>query len=68
MDADSFEWFKQNGGLTRMNGDRFRKTLLSRGGSDEAMNLFKAFVGHEPRIEPLLKRRGLTPVSTPSAN
>lgn len=68
LDADSVEWFKQNGGLTRENGDRFRKTLLSQGGSDEAMNLFKNFVGHEPRIEPLLERRGLAPVSPASAN
>ena len=59
LDADTVDWFKANGGLTRKNGDRFRATLLSRGGSDEAMNLFRNMVGHEPRIEPLLKRRGL---------
>jgi peptidyl-dipeptidase Dcp len=59
LDADSVEWFKQNGGLKRANGDRFRETLLSRGGSDEALTLFKNFVGREPYIEPLLVRRGL---------
>ena len=59
LDADSVEWFKQNGGLTRENGDWFRKTLLSRGGSAEAMDLFRAFRGREPTIEPLLERRGL---------
>ena len=59
LDADSVEWFKQNGGLTRRNGDHFRKTLLSRGGSAEAMDLFRAFRGAEPDIKPLLKRRGL---------
>ncbi len=59
LDADSVDWFKANGGLTRFNGDRFRDTLLSRGGSDEAMNLFRAFLGRDPSIEPLLKRRGL---------
>ncbi|MBA2243190.1 MAG: M3 family metallopeptidase, partial [Chthoniobacterales bacterium] len=41
LDADTVEWFNQHGGLTRENGDRFRKTLLSRGGSDEALNLFR---------------------------
>ncbi len=59
LDADSVEWFKANGGPTRANGDRFRETVLSRGGSDEAMNLFRAFLGREPQIDPLLRRRGL---------
>jgi peptidyl-dipeptidase Dcp len=59
LDANTVEWFKQHGGLTRANGDRFRQTLLSRGGSKDAMALFTDFAGHEPRIEPLLERRGL---------
>ncbi|GAB1264042.1 M3 family metallopeptidase [Aurantivibrio infirmus] len=59
LDADTVEWFKENGGLKRENGDHFRETLLSRGGSDEAMSLFKNFRGAEPNVEPLLKRRGL---------
>ena len=59
LDADTVEWFKKNGGLTRANGDRFRKTLLSRGGSDDAMNLFRNMVGRDPQIGPLLSRRGL---------
>ncbi|MFL6568473.1 MAG: M3 family metallopeptidase [Chthoniobacterales bacterium] len=65
LDADTVDWFKSHGGLTRENGDRFRKTLLSRGGSDDAMNLFRNMVGHDPDIKPLLKRRGLeiTPVN-----
>lgn len=61
LDADSVEWFIENGGMTRKNGDHFRKTLLSRGGSEDAMQIFKNFRGAEPKIEPLLKRRGLTP-------
>lgn len=65
LDADTVDWIKGNGGLTRANGDRFRATLLSRGGSDDAMNLFRNMVGHEPRIEPVLKRRGLD-VSAPN--
>src|SRR5438477_3088842 len=59
LDADSVEWMKQHGGLKRENGDRFRQTLLSRGGSADALALFKNFVGREPYIEPLLERRGL---------
>jgi peptidyl-dipeptidase Dcp len=50
---------KQNGGLKRANGDRFRATLLSRGGSDEALTLYKNFTGAEPDLKPLLARRGL---------
>jgi peptidyl-dipeptidase Dcp len=60
LDADSVEWFKENGGLTRENGDHFRRTLLSKGGSREAMELFRDFRGAEPNIEPLLIRRGLS--------
>jgi peptidyl-dipeptidase Dcp len=59
LDADSVEWFKQNGGLSRKNGDHFRDTLLSRGGSEDAVTLFKNFSGREPYVEPLLIRRGL---------
>jgi len=59
LDADSVEWFKEHGGLKRENGDHFRKTLLSKGGSVDAMQLFHDFRGREPNIEPLLVRRGL---------
>ena len=59
LDANTVEWIKTHGGLTRANGDRFRSTLLSRGGSKDALQLFRDFAGHEPQIEPLLKRRGL---------
>ncbi len=59
LDANTVEWIKAHGGLTRANGDRFRSTLLSRGGSKDALQLFRDFAGHEPQIEPLLKRRGL---------
>jgi peptidyl-dipeptidase Dcp len=45
--------------LKRENGDHFRETLLSRGGSADALGLFKNFTGRDPYIEPLLKRRGL---------
>lgn len=59
LDADSVSWFREHGGLTRANGDHFRRTLLSRGGSREAMELFQDFAGRAPRLQPLLDRRGL---------
>ncbi|HZX78119.1 M3 family metallopeptidase [Lysobacter sp.] len=65
LDANSVEWFKQNGGLSRKNGDHFRQTLLSQGGSVDALQLFRNFAGHDPKIEPLLEKRGLT--ATPAA-
>jgi peptidyl-dipeptidase Dcp len=65
LDADSVEWFKENGGLTRKNGDHFRDTLLSRGGSVDAMQLFRDFRGRDPDVKPLLERRGLN--ATPAA-
>jgi peptidyl-dipeptidase Dcp len=60
LDADTVEWFRENGGLSRKNGDHFRQTLLSRGGSKEALDLFRDFRGRDARIAPLLERRGLT--------
>ena len=60
LDADTVEWFKANGGLTRKNGDHFRKTLLSRGGTLDAMQMYRNFRGKDADIKPLLERRGLT--------
>ena len=59
LDAASVDWFKANGGLTRANGDRFRNTLLGRGGSVDSMQMYSDFTGQKPDIKPLLKRRGL---------
>ncbi|KZB85965.1 M3 family metallopeptidase [Amycolatopsis regifaucium] len=59
LDADTVQWFRENGGLTRENGDHFRRELLGRGGSVDPMAAFRAFRGRDPEIEPLLKRRGL---------
>ena len=59
LDADSVEWFRENGGLLRDNGDHFRRTLLSRGGSVEALDLYRSFRGADPDVRPLLVRRGL---------
>jgi peptidyl-dipeptidase Dcp len=59
LDADTVDWFKNNGGLTRANGEHFRNELLSRGGTQDALQLFRNFRGKDASIEPLLKRRGL---------
>ncbi len=60
LDADTVEWFAENGGLRRENGDTFRRELLSRGGSVDPMEAYRAFRGRDPEIGPLLVRRGLT--------
>ena len=59
LDANTVSWIEENGGLTRANGDRFRATLLSQGGSKDALQLFRDFSGKEPDIRPLLVKRGL---------
>jgi peptidyl-dipeptidase Dcp len=60
LDADAGEWFKENGGLQRKNGERFRKMVLSKGGTMDAMDMYRAFRGRDAEIQPLLERRGLT--------
>ncbi|MHB1235123.1 MAG: M3 family metallopeptidase, partial [Microbacteriaceae bacterium] len=59
LDADTVDWFKENGGLTRENGDRFRSRLLGVGGSKDPLEAYRDFRGRDAAIEPLLKRRGL---------
>ncbi|QIG40546.1 M3 family metallopeptidase [Microbacterium sp. 4R-513] len=59
LDADTVEWFRENGGLTRGNGDRFRQRLLGVGGSKDPLEAYRDFRGRDAEIEPLLKRRGL---------
>ena len=59
LDADTVEWFQENGGLTRSNGDRFRSELLSRGNNRDPLQSFRSFRGRDATLEPLLKRRGL---------
>jgi peptidyl-dipeptidase Dcp len=64
LDDDAFQWFEDHGGLTRANGDRFRRMVLSRGNTEDLANLYKAWLGAEPSIEPMLKYRGIAePVS-----
>ncbi len=59
LSDDGFEWFKENGGLTRENGDRFRAMVLSRGNSEELDKLYRDFRGKAPSVEPMLINRGL---------
>jgi peptidyl-dipeptidase Dcp len=59
LDHDAFAWFKENGGLTRANGEKFREMILSRGGTRDAATLYREFRGREPSVQPLLVERGL---------
>lgn len=59
LDADAFEAFKEKGLFDRATADSFRKNILEKGGSDEPMNLYVNFRGREPKVDALLKRRGL---------
>ncbi|BDV30762.1 M3 family metallopeptidase [Microbacterium terricola] len=59
LDADTVEWFRENGGLTRANGDRFRERLLGVGGSKDPLAAYRDFRGRDADIGPLLERRGL---------
>ena len=59
LDADTVEWFTENGGLTRANGEHFRATLLGVGGSADPMEAYRRFRGRDAQIGPLLRRRGL---------
>lgn len=58
--ADAFAFMRDNGGLTRENGDRYREGILSQGGSRDAMELYRAYRGGEPDVRHLLIRRGLS--------
>ena len=59
LDHDAYAWFKEHGGMTRANGQRYRDMILSRGATDDAGALFRAFRGRDPVIGPLLEERGL---------
>ena len=58
--ADAFAHMTENGGLSRENGDLFRKEILSKGNSEDLMENYIQFRGQEPGVDALMKRRGLT--------
>ena len=58
---DAFYWFKEHGGMTRENGQRYRDMILSRGSTEEMDAMYRAFRGRDPSVEPLLIERGLKP-------
>ena len=64
IDDDAFYWFKEHGGMTRANGQRFRDMVLSRGGSEDPAAMYRAFRGRDPIVDPLLIERGLKPADT----
>ena len=59
LDDDAFQWFKEHGGMTRENGQRFRDMILSRGNTEDLATMFRNFRGSEPNIQPMLENRGL---------
>ncbi|MEO6817812.1 MAG: peptidyl-dipeptidase Dcp [Edaphobacter sp.] len=61
LDDDAYQWFEENGGLTRANGDRFRRMILSRGNTEDLAKMYATWLGKQPNVEPMLKDRGLEP-------
>ena len=59
LDADAFSVFKKNGIFNQETAQRFRDCILSKGGTEHPMTLYKRFRGQEPTIEALLKRNGI---------
>ena len=59
LDDDAYQWFEDNGGLTRANGERFRQMVLSRGNTEDLAKMYAAWRGQEPSVEPMMKDRGL---------
>jgi peptidyl-dipeptidase Dcp len=66
LDHDTYAWFKENGGMTRANGQRYRDMILSRGGTEEADVLYRNFRGRDPRVDALLEQRGLIKPAEPT--
>ncbi|MCE5233177.1 MAG: peptidyl-dipeptidase Dcp [Xanthomonadaceae bacterium] len=64
LDHDAYYWFREHGGMTRENGQRFRDMVLSRGSTEDMAAMYRAFRGRDPSVEPLLEQRGLKPETT----
>lgn len=67
LDHDAFDWFQTHGGLTRANGQRFRDMVLSRGNTIEYADMYRAFAGRDPQVEPMIEYRGLPKVAPATA-
>jgi peptidyl-dipeptidase Dcp len=61
LDQDAYRWFEENGGMTRANGDRFRRMILSKGHTEDYGPMYRAFRGKDPDILPMLQARGMAP-------
>jgi peptidyl-dipeptidase Dcp len=59
LGQDAFNWFETHGGLTRANGQRFRDMVLSRGHTLDYADMYRAWAGHDPSIQPYLEYYGL---------
>ncbi len=64
LDDDAYQWFEENGGLTRANGDRLRRMILSIGNTQDLEKAYVAWRGREPDSRPMLKERGLEPAAS----
>jgi peptidyl-dipeptidase Dcp len=60
LDDDAYQWFDDHGGLTRANGDRFRRMVLSRGNTEDLEKMYETWRGGAPSVKPMMKFRGLT--------
>jgi peptidyl-dipeptidase Dcp len=64
LDDDAYQWFEDHGGLTRANGDRFRKMILSIGNTEDLGKAYAAWMGREPDTKAMLRDRGLEPAAS----
>ena len=61
LDDDAYQWFEDHGGLSRANGERFRRMILSRGNTQDLGKTYEAWRGRPPTIDAMMKYRGLKP-------
>jgi peptidyl-dipeptidase Dcp len=59
LDDQAFQWFQDHGGMTRANGERFRRMVLSRGNTEDLQTMYDRWLGAQPSVEPMLRDRGL---------
>ena len=61
LDDDAYQWFDDHGGLTRANGERFRRMILARGNTENLAGIYEAWRGKRPTIDAMMKYRGFSP-------